>query len=64
MQKGPKSIIGMILGILLIYPFMKLCENGFISSNMVIPAFFGGMFLLFIVYVIVYVLISMIFNKD
>lgn len=60
MQKKPKSIIGMILGLLLIYPFIQLYENGYISANMVIPAFFGGMFLVFILYV----LITMFIDKD
>jgi hypothetical protein len=60
MQKRPKSLIGMILGLLLMYPFLKLYENGYISSNMVIPAFFGGMFMFFLLYVFV----SMLLDKD
>ncbi len=56
MKRKPKSLIGMILGLLLMYPFMKLYENGYISQNMVIPAFFGGMFLLFLLTVLISVL--------
>jgi RsiW-degrading membrane proteinase PrsW (M82 family) len=60
MKRKPKSIIGMILGLFLMYPFIKLYENGYISSNMVIPAFFGGLFLIVILMSIIYA----IFNKD
>ncbi len=53
MKRKPKSLIGMILGLILIYPVVKLVNSGYISQNMAIPAFIGFMLLLFIIFLVI-----------